>query len=307
MNSANDILAYMSEVSSATSELSETNNVRELMAQAKETATLSKDQVKTQIGEFTGEFGVEGILGLAKTTLGTAVNTAKDLATNIIGQKTGISADTISKFASGDIEGGLKSLKNELGDKLKAELEKGPPEPSPEEEEEEQPPTQEEVLARASQTQRPQPTQEDLPEGAGSIEETPQPSIEEGIASDLEAQNQYQEMVNTDEAPVVNTDVEMKTITSNVAEDTGEDIGIEGGGALADVAPEAISAGIDVASEAIGGALDLTLGPVGLLVGFLGPLIGGLVSAKEEANHASDVANSLMQQAEALNPSSQFL
>jgi len=340
MNSANDILAYMSQVGEAGNELSETNNIRELMAQARDNALMAKTGAKASIGEIGGELGVESILGLAKSSLETAGAAAKDAATNFLANKTGLSSETLSKFASGDVEGGLLSAKKDLASKLEAK--NSPPvkqeqpkaeqpkaeQPKAEQEEPEGEPiiSQDEILARARIAQRPAPSPEDLPEGAGAIQQKIAPSPEElnnGIASDLEAQNQYQEMLTTEEGPGYTPDLELKTISSNVPEDTGELLSSGGsapaagagagaaeaeagaGSALTDAIPDIIGAG----SEALGGALDLSglLAPIGLLVGILGPIIGGVVSAKEEASHAADVANSLAQQVQVVNPSSQFL
>ena len=338
MNSANDILAYMSQVGEAGNELSETNNIRELMAQARDNALMAKTGAKASIGEIGGELGVESILGLAKSSLETAGAAAKDAATNFLANKTGLSSETLSKFASGDVEGGLLSAKKDLASKLEAK--NSPPvkqeqpkaeqpkaeQPKAEQEEPEGEPiiSQDEILARARIAQRPAPSPEDLPEGAGAIQQKIAPSPEElnnGIASDLEAQNQYQEMLTTEEGPGYTPDLELKTISSNVPEDTGELLSSGGsapaagagaaeaeagaGSALTDAIPDIIGAG----SEAIGGALDLSglWAPIGLLVGILGPIIGGVVSAKEEASHAADVANSLAQQVQVVNPSSQFL
>jgi hypothetical protein len=345
MNSANDILAYMSQVGEAGNELSETNNIRELMAQARDNALMAKTGAKASIGEIGGELGVESILGLAKSSLETAGAAAKDAATNFLANKTGLSSETLSKFASGDVEGGLLSAKKDLASKLEAK--NSPPvkqeqpkteqpkteqpkaeQPKAEQEEPEGEPiiSQDEVIARARIAQRPAPSPEDLPEGAGAIQQKIAPSPEElnnGIASDLEAQNQYQEMLTTEEGPGYTPDLELKTISSNVPEDTGELLSSGGSApaagagagaaeaeagassALTDAIPDIIGAG----SEALGSALDLSglLAPIGLLVGILGPIIGGVVSAKEEASHAADVANSLAQQVQVVNPSSQFL
>jgi hypothetical protein len=310
------------------------------MAQARDNALMAKTGAKASIGEIGGELGVESILGLAKSSLETAGAAAKDAATNFLANKTGLSSETLSKFASGDVEGGLLSAKKDLASKLEAK--NSPPvkqeqpkaeqpkaeQPKAEQEEPEGEPiiSQDEILARARIAQRPAPSPEDLPEGAGAIQQKIAPSPEElnnGIASDLEAQNQYQEMLTTEEGPGYTPDLELKTISSNVPEDTGELLSSGGsapaagagagaaeaeagaGSALTDAIPDIIGAG----SEAIGGALDLSglWAPIGLLVGILGPIIGGVVSAKEEASHAADVANSLAQQVQVVNPSSQFL
>jgi hypothetical protein len=302
MNSANDILAYMSQVSEAGNELSETNNIRELMAQARDNALMAKTNVKSSLGEIGGEFGIEGILGLAKSTLETAGQTAKDALTSFVGDKTGLSSETLSKFASGDIEGGLLSAKNDLVDKAQQLIQDNIPDIS-----------QDQVLAMGRMALRPQPTQEDLPEGSGTIQERIAPSPEDlnsGIASDLEAQNQYQEMIDTQVNPSVAPNLELKNVVGDIPDDTGElsasagDVAEEAGSALTDAIPDIIGA----TSEAVGEALDLTpLAPLGLLIGILGPVIGGVVSAKEEASHASDVVNSLVQQVQVVNPSSQFL
>jgi hypothetical protein len=302
MNSANDILAYMSQVSEAGNELSETNNIRELMAQAKDTALMAKTGAKASIGEIGGELGIEGILGLAKSTLETAGQTAKDAVTSFLGDKTGLSSETLSKFASGDIEGGLMSAKNDLVGKAEQLIQDNIPDIS-----------QDQAIAMGRMALRPQPTQEDLPEGSGAIQERIAPSPEDlndGIASDLEAQNQYQEMVDTQVSDSVAPDLELKNVVGDMPDDTGEvsasagDLAEEAGSALTDAIPDIIGAG----SEAVGEALDLTpLAPLGLLIGILGPVIGGIVSAKEEASHASDVVNSLVQQVQVVNPSSQFL
>ena len=192
-----DYLNYMNSVSESESLSNQVNALKEnLINQGDEALSQadindeSKDQLK------------ENILGLpSELAISTAGTFLAKKAFSYVSSKIGVSEDTVSKFVSGDIEGGLKQGLGELATKNLPVAGQGSPAEDPDlqggsledppmtpeqegdiELDDLSPPSQEDALNMLSSAERPTITGEDLPEGAGAIEDFGE-TINTGLSS----------------------------------------------------------------------------------------------------------------------------
>jgi hypothetical protein len=272
-----DYLNYMNSVSESESVLNQVNAIKEnIINQAEEKVEL-KDQLKEQITGIPSEM----LISTAGAYLGKK-------AITYAASKLGVSEEAVGKVVSGDIEGGLKQGLGDLisnnmpviGQGTQAEeLQLQGPTMEAEqggdiELQDLSPPSQEEALGMLRGQERPAVSAEDLPEGAGGIEE--------GAGAGQQA--------ITDTAEAVNATVE------TAGETAAETAGTAAGEVGAEVGAEA-------GLEAAGAALDVS--GIGAVAGaFLG-LIGGLVGLFEGSHH--DAPKIVEPYEPLLNPSSQIL
>lgn len=303
-----DYLNYMNSVSESESVLNQVNAIKEnAINQANEATNQAdisaenKDQLK------------ENILGLpseiAITTAGTFL--AKK-AFSYISSKIGVSEDTVSKFVSGDIEGGLKQGLGELATKNlpvagqgspaeDPELQGGSLEDPPMEPEQEgdieledlSPPSQDEALSMLAGEERPVVSSEDLPEGAGAIEDVETPLMDAG-----EATADIGESITSTAGDIAGS---VSEGIADVAGSVSETItGVAS--AVGEVATDVAVGGI----EAVATGLDLT--GIGSVVGAVLGVVGGIVGFFEGSHHdAPQVVQPVLAFEPTLNPSSQIL
>jgi hypothetical protein len=284
-----DYLNYMNSVSESESVLNQVNAIKESVVNQADIKEEEKDQIKEQITGIPSEL----LISSAGAYLGKK-------AVSYVASKIGVSEDTVSKFVSGDIEGGLKQGLGEvakdympsLGDQELPEPEMGPEQEGDIELQDLTPPSQDEALNMLAGEERPTMTNEDLPEGAGAIEdlETPIADIGETITSGLSS--------------IITSGLETAGgVASSLAETAGgvaSSLAETAGG----IASSVITPGLETAgAEAIGAGLDATgvLAPLGALVG----LIGGFVGLFEGMHH--DAPKIVQAYEPMLNPSSQIL
>jgi hypothetical protein len=287
-----DYLNYMNSVSESESVLNQVNAIKESVVNQADIKEEEKDQLKEQITGIPSEL----LISSAGAYLGKK-------AISYVASKIGVSEDTVGKFVSGDIEGGLKQGLGEVGKNnmpsygQEAEQELPEPEMAPEqagdiEMQDLTPPSQDEALNMLAGEERPTMTNEDLPEGAGAIEdvETPITDIGEDITSGL-----------TDIGETVSSTVG-DVITSGL--DTVGSVITSGLDTVGSVVGDVASSVAETAgAEAVGAGLDATgvLAPLGALVG----LIGGFVGLFEGMHH--DAPKIVQAYEPMLNPSSQIL
>jgi hypothetical protein len=304
-----DYLNYMNSVSESESVLNQVNSLRENIVNQADLKAEDKDQFKQEITGIPSEL----LISTAGAYLGKK-------ALSYVASKIGVSDDTVSKFVSGDIEGGLKQGLGEVASKNlpvggqgspaeDPELQEPPMGPEQEGDIELQdltPPSQDEALSMLAGEERPTITSEDLPEGAGTIEDLQTPIMDAG-----EAAADVGESVISSASDVITSGL------SSVASAAG-DIVSSGLGSVASTAGDIVSSGLstvassagevaaDVAVgglEAAGAALDAT--GIGAIAGaFLG-LVGGIVGFFEGSHH--DAPQIVQPFEPILNPSSQIL
>lgn len=266
-----DYLNYMNSVSESESILNQVNAIKEnIVNQAEEKVEL-KDQLKEQITGIPSEM----LISTAGAYLGKK-------AIGYVASKLGVSEEAVGKIANGDIEGGVRQGLGEvinnnmpvLGQGARAEeLQLQGPQMEAEqggdiELQDLSPVDQDQALEMLRGQERPAITQEDLPEGAGGIEE--------GAGAGQEA---------TSVAPEA------------TAAEAGGEVAAETGGEVA------AEVGTEAGLEAAGAALDAT--GIGAVAGaFLG-LIGGIVGLFEGSHH--DAPKIVEPYEPLLNPSSQIL
>jgi hypothetical protein len=307
-----DYLNYMNSVSESESILNQVSAVKEnAISQANEALNQAditaenKDQLK------------ENILGLPSEIAISAAGTflAKK-AFSYVSSKIGVSEDTVSKFVSGDIEGGLKQGLGELATKHlpvagqgspaeDPELQGGSLEDPPMEPEQEgdieledlSPPSQDEALGMLSGEERPVVSSEDLPEGAGSIEDVETPLTDAG-----EAVADLGETITSTAGDVVasvaSTAGDIASTVASTVSTTADVIASTAGEVVADTA----AAGLETA----GAALDAT--GIGAIIGAGLGFVGGIVGFFESSHHsAPQVIQPVLAFEPTLNPSSQIL
>lgn len=287
-----DYLNYMNSVSESESVLNQVNAIKENVINQADIKSEEKDQLKEQITGIPSEL----LISSAGAYLGKK-------AISYVASKIGVSEDTVSKFVSGDIEGGLKQGLGEVArdnmpsySQEQTEQELPEPEMGPEQEgdielEDLTPPSQDEALNMLAGEERTTITSEDLPEGAGSIMDAETPIMDVG------------EAVESIGSSVAET---AGSIASSVADTVG---GIASSvastaGSIAGTAGDIVSSVAETAgAEAVGAGLDATgvLAPLGALVG----LIGGFVGLFEGMHH--DAPKIVQPFEPMLNPSSQIL
>jgi hypothetical protein len=322
-----DYLNYMNSVSESESVLNQVSAIKEnILNQGEEAFSQvelsdeNKDQLKEQILGLPSE--------LAISTAGTFL--AKK-ALSYVSSKIGVSEDTVSKFVSGDIEGGLKQGLGELATKnlpvggqgspaedpdlQGSTLEDPPMEPEQEgdiELDDLSPPSQDDALDMLAGEERPAMSSADLPEGAGAIEDLQTPIMDAG-ESLISSAGDIASGIASSAGDVVNAGGEIATSVINSAASTAADVATSVASTAGDVAGAVASTAGEVAAdtaaaglEAAGAALDAT-GIGAIAGGFLG-LIGGIVGFFEGSHHSApkEVAPILPFEP-ILNPSSQIL
>jgi hypothetical protein len=280
-----DYLNYMNSVSESESVLNQVNAIKESVVNQADIKEEEKDQIKEQITGIPSEL----LISSAGAYLGKK-------AVSYVASKIGVSEDTVSKFVSGDIEGGLKQGLGEvakdnmpsLGDQELPEPEIGPEQEGDIELQDLTPPSQDEALNMLAGEERPTLTNEDLPEGAGAIEdlETPIADIGETVTSGLSSLSETAGGVASSIAETAGG------VASSIAETAGSVAGSVASSVAETAGAEAIGAGLDASG---------VLAPLGALVG----LIGGFVGLFEGMHH--DAPKIVQAYEPMLNPSSQIL
>lgn len=287
-----DYLNYMNSVSESESVLNQVNAIKENVVNQADIKSEEKDQLKEQITGIPSEL----LISSAGTYLGKK-------AVSYVASKIGVSEDTVSKFVSGDIEGGLKQGLGEVAKDYmpsygqeQTQQELPEPEMGPEQEgdielEDLTPPSQDEALNMLAGEERPTITSEDLPEGAGAIEDVETPIMDVG-----EASADVGDIVSSGLSSIAETAGGVVDSASSVV----SSIITSGLGTAGDIAS---SVAETAGAEAVGAGLDATgvLAPLGALVG----LIGGFIGLFEGMHH--DAPKIVQPFEPMLNPSSQIL
>jgi hypothetical protein len=307
-----DYLNYMNSVSESEGVLNQVNAIRENIVNQADEKVEQKDQLKEEITGIPSEM----LISTAGAYLGKK-------ALSYAASKLGVSEDTISKVASGDIEGGLKQGLGEVAKNNLPVKGQGTPTEEPELQgpqmqaeqggdiEMEEIPDQDSALDTLMSQPRAPVSQQDLPEGAGEIQdaETPVADAETPVADAGEAAADVGEAaadVGDVVADAVGTGVAaagdvVATVGSGVAA-AGSAL-VSAGTAAATTAAEVGTGAAEAGLEAAGAALDST--GIGSIAGaFLG-LIGGLVGLFEGSHH--DAPKIVQPFEPLLNPSSQIL
>jgi hypothetical protein len=300
-----DYLNYMNSVSESEGVLNQVNAIRENIVNQADEKVEAKDNLKEEITGIPSEM----LISTAGAYLGKK-------ALSYVASKLGVSEDTVSKVASGDIEGGLKQglgevAKNNLPVKGQGTPTEEPQLQGPQMQAEqggdiemEEIPDQDSALDTLMGQPRAAVSQQDLPEGAGEIQdvETPVADAGEAAADVGEAAADVGDVV----ADAVGTGVAaagdvVATVGSGVAA-AGSAL-VSAGTAAATTAAEVGTGAAEAGLEAAGAALDST--GIGSIAGaFLG-LIGGLVGLFEGSHH--DAPKIVQPFEPLLNPSSQIL
>jgi hypothetical protein len=300
-----DYLNYMNSVSESESILNQVSSIKEnIINQGQEAlnqadiSAENKDQLK------------ENILGIpSELAISTAGTFLAKKAFSYVSSKLGVSEDTVSKFVSGDIEGGLKQGLGELATKnlpvggqgspaedpdlQGSTLEDPPMEPEQEgdiELDDLSPPSQDEALSMLAGEERPAVSSEDLPEGAGAIEdlETPITDVGESLLSSA----------GDVASGIASSAGDIASTVASTAGDIASTVASTAGEVVADSAV----AGLETA----GAVLDST--GIGAILGGVLGLVGGIVGFFEGSHHSAPVVTAPVLPFEPmLNPSSQIL
>ena len=311
-----DYLNYMNSVSESESILNQVSSIKEnIINQGQEAlnqadiSAENKDQLK------------ENILGIpSELAISTAGTFLAKKAFSYVSSKLGVSEDTVSKFVSGDIEGGLKQGLGELATKnlpvggqgspaedpdlQGSTLEDPPMEPEQEgdiELDDLSPPSQDEALSMLAGEERPAVSSEDLPEGAGAIEdlETPITDVGESLLSSAgDVASGIASSAGDIASTVASTAGDIASTVASTAGDIASTVASTAGEVVADSAV----AGLETA----GAVLDST--GIGAILGGVLGLVGGIVGFFEGSHHSAPVVTAPVLPFEPmLNPSSQIL
>jgi hypothetical protein len=312
-----DYLNYMNSVSESESILNQVSSIKEnIITQGEEAlnqadiSAENKDQLK------------ENILGLpSELAISTAGTFLAKKAFSYVSSKLGVSEDTVSKFVSGDIEGGLKQGLGELATKNLPVGNQGSPAEDPDlqgstledppmepeqvgdiELEDLSPPSQDEALSMLAGEERPAMSSEDLPEGAGAIEEDLQTPImdagESLISSAGDVASGIASSAGDIASSVASTAGDIASSVASTAGSVADAVASTAGEVVADTAV----AGLETA----GAVLDST--GIGAILGGVLGLVGGIVGFFEGSHHSAPVVTAPVLPFEPmLNPSSQIL
>jgi hypothetical protein len=302
-----DYLNYMNSVSESEGVLNQVNAIRENIVNQADEKVEEKDQLKEEITGIPSEM----LISTAGAYLGKK-------ALSYAASKLGVSEDTVSKVASGDIEGGLKQGLGEVAKNNLPVKGQGTPTEEPELQgpqmqaeqggdiEMEEIPDQDSALDTLMGQPRAPVSQQDLPEGAGEIQdaETPEAAADAGeAAADV---GEAAADVGAGIADAVGTGVAaagdvVATVGSGIAS-AGSAL-VSAGTTAATTAAEIGTGAAEAGLEAAGAALDST--GIGSIAGAFIGLIGGLVGLFEGSHH--DAPKIVQPFEPLLNPSSQIL
>jgi len=322
-----DYLNYMNSVSESESILNQVSSIKEnIITQGQEAlnqadiSAENKDQLK------------ENILGIpSELAISTAGTFLAKKAFSYVSSKLGVSEDTVSKFVSGDIEGGLKQGLGELATKNLPVGNQGSPAEDPDlqgstledppmepeqigdiELEDLSPPSQDEALSMLAGEERPAVSSADLPEGAGAIEdlETPITDVGESLLSSAgDVASGIASTAGDVASGIASTAGDIASSVASTAGDiastvasTAGDIASTVASTVGEVASDTAVAGLETA----GAVLDST--GIGAILGGVLGLVGGIVGFFEGSHHSAPVVVAPVLPFEPmLNPSSQIL